>query len=66
MVDLVAGAAYLWHSNDKDSQWEIIPLDQVRSRLKFTVTRDDAYLDNLQKLREEMIETALAGELVAG
>ncbi|MCB1600287.1 MAG: elongation factor G [Lysobacterales bacterium] len=60
MVDLVAGAAYLWHSNDKDSQWEIIPLDQVRSRLKFTVTRDDAYLDNLQKLREEMIETALA------
>ncbi len=60
MADLVAGVGYIWASDDKDSTWETVPLDQLRARLKFSSTVDNDWIDQLPKLREEMLETALA------
>ncbi|MCU0753568.1 MAG: elongation factor G [Xanthomonadales bacterium] len=60
MVDLVEGAAYVWHSNDKDSEWEIVPLDQVRARFNFSVALDNSWVDQIPTLRNTLIESALA------
>ncbi|MFC5582074.1 elongation factor G [Rhodanobacter terrae] len=60
MADLVAGVGYIWASDDKDSTWETVPLDQLKDRLKFGATVDNEWIANLPKLREEMLETALA------
>ncbi len=60
MVDLIAGVAYIWESDDKDSTWETLPLDQVKGRLTFGSTVDNDWIADLPKLREEMLETALA------
>ena len=60
MADLVAGVGYIWASDDKDSSWETVPLDQLKDRLKFGSTVDNEWIANLPKLREEMLETALA------
>ncbi|MBL8202368.1 MAG: elongation factor G [Chromatiales bacterium] len=60
MVDLVAGVGYVWHSDDKDSEWEIVPLDQIKDRFNFATTRDNEWLADLPKLRQDTLETALA------
>ena len=60
MADLVAGVGYIWASDDKDSTWETLPLDQLKARLTFGSTVDNDWIDQLPKLREEMLETALA------
>ena len=60
MADLVANVGYIWASDDKDSTWETVPLDQLKDRLKFGSTVDNDWVANLPKLREEMLETALA------
>ncbi|MBL8225088.1 MAG: elongation factor G [Chromatiales bacterium] len=60
MVDLVAGVAYFWTAEEKDSPWETIPLDQVKDRFKFQSTRDNEWIADLQKLRKDTLETALA------
>jgi len=60
MVDLIAGVGYVWHSDDKDSEWEIVPLDQVKDRFNFATTRDNEWLADLPKLRQDALETALA------
>jgi elongation factor G len=60
MTDLVAGVGYIWASDDKDSAWETVPLEQLKDRLKFGSTADNEWIANLPKLREEMLEHALA------
>lgn len=60
MADLVAGVGYVWKEEDKDSPWESIPLDQLKSRFTFSATYDNEWIDRIPKLREEMIEGALA------
>jgi elongation factor G len=60
MVDLIAGVGYVWHSDDKDSEWEVVPLDQVKARFNFATTRDNEWLADLPKLRQDALETALA------
>ncbi|HVC18208.1 MAG TPA: GTP-binding protein, partial [Rhodanobacter sp.] len=60
MADLIAGVAYIWESDDKDSSWETLPLDQVKDRLSFASTADNEWIANLPKLREETLEHALA------
>ena len=60
MADLIAGVAYIWHSDDKDSEWETIPLDQLKSRFKFATARDNDWIDDIPKLRQDALETALA------
>ncbi len=60
MVDLVAGCAYVWSSDDKDAEWETVPLDQLEGRFKFSLKSDAAWIEQIPKLRQEMLETALA------
>jgi elongation factor G len=60
MVDLIAGVGYVWHSDDKDSEWEIVPLDQIKDRFKFPNAQDNEWLADLPKLRQDALETALA------
>ncbi|MSQ52591.1 MAG: elongation factor G [Betaproteobacteria bacterium] len=60
MADLVANVAYIWGSDDKDAEWETVPLDTLKGRFKFTATRDNDWIDQIPALRKEMLETALA------
>ena len=60
MVDLVAGVGYVWTADDKDSPWETVPMDQLAGRFKFASSADNQWLADLPKLREDMLETALA------
>ncbi|RDS82742.1 elongation factor G [Dyella monticola] len=62
MVDLIAGAGYIWDSSDKDSKWETIPLDQVADHPKvkaFTTTADTQWVSQLAELRAHSIESAV-------
>jgi elongation factor G len=60
MVDLVAGCAYLWSSDDKDAKWETIAWDDIAARVKVSGAQDKVWMAGLDKQRQEMIETALA------
>jgi elongation factor G len=60
MADLVAGMGYIWASDDKDSVWESVPLEQLKDRLTFGSSADNEWIANLPKLREEVLESALA------
>lgn len=60
MVDLVAGCGYVWDSDDKDAEWETVPLDQLKDRFKFALPTDQQWVDRIPELRQEMLETALA------
>ncbi len=60
MVDLVAGVGYVWAAEDKDSPWETVPMDQLAARFKFASSADNQWLADLPKLREDMLESALA------
>jgi elongation factor G len=60
MADLVAGAAYIWNSDDKDSVWETVPLESLRARFKFASNQDNEWIDRIPELRKELLETALA------
>ncbi|WEN14893.1 elongation factor G [Rhodanobacter sp. AS-Z3] len=60
MADLVAGVGYIWASDDKDSVWESVPLDQLKDRLKFDSNADNDWVANLPKLRSDLLESALA------
>ena len=60
MADLVAGVGYLWASDDKDSIWETVPLEEIKARLSFGASADNAWIADLPKLRQDLLETALA------
>jgi elongation factor G len=60
MVDLIAGLAYVWDSDDKDADWEKIPLDQLKGRFNFALPTDAQWIDRVAELRQESLETALA------
>ncbi len=60
MADLIAGVGYVWHSDDKDSEWETVSFEELKSRFKFATTRDNEWIDQLPKLRQDALETALA------
>ncbi len=62
MADLVANVGYIWQSDDKDSTWETIPLDELANHPKIKAlssTRDHQWVADLATLREEMIETVV-------
>jgi elongation factor G len=62
MADLIAGVGYIWEGSDKDSKWEIVPLDQVANHPKvqaFTTAADKEWVSKLAELRAESIETAV-------
>ena len=60
MADLVEGCGYIWQSDDKDSEWETVSLEQLQGRFKFNSTEDMDWIERLPKLREELLEAALA------
>jgi elongation factor G len=60
MVDLIAGVGYVWSVDDKDAEWERVPLDQLASRFKFAAAADNEWIANVPKLRQDALETALA------
>jgi len=60
MADLVANVAYIWESDDKDSTWETVPLDQLPGRFTFASAGDNAWIKRIPELRQELLEHALA------
>ena len=60
MVDMVAGVAYVFAADDKDSPWETIPLEGLEDRFTFSASRDNDWLRQVPKLRQDLLETALA------
>jgi elongation factor G len=60
MADLVANVAYIWKSDDKDSTWETVPLDQLPGRFTFAAAGDNEWLKRIPELRQELLEHALA------
>ncbi len=60
MADLIAGVGYVWHSDDKDSEWETVSFEELAKRFKFATTRDNEWIEQLPKLRQDALETALA------
>ena len=60
MADLVAGVAYIWSSDDKDAEWETIPLDQLKARFKFSTSADNDWIERIPALRQDLLESALA------
>ena len=60
MADLVAGVAYIWNSDDKDSEWETVPLDTLAGRFKFSSNQDNDWIAQIPKLRQDLLESALA------
>jgi elongation factor G len=60
MADLVANVAYIWQSDDKDSTWETLPLDQLPGRFTFASANDNAWIKRIPELRQELLEHALA------
>ena len=60
MADLVANVAYIWQSDDKDSTWETVPLDQLPGRFTFASASDNEWIERIPELRQELLEHALA------
>jgi elongation factor G len=60
MVDLVAGAAYVFRGEDKDNPWETVPLDGLEERFTFSASRDNDWIRQVPKLRQDLLEAALA------
>ena len=60
MADMVAGVAYIWASDDKDSEWETVPLEELKGRFKFTARHDTDWIERIPALRQDLLETALA------
>ncbi len=60
MADLVANVAYIWQSDDKDSTWETVPLDQLPGRFTFASPSDNTWIKRIPELRQELLEHALA------
>ncbi len=60
MVDLVAGAAYVWKGDDKDSPWDTIPIDELEGKFSFAASADNEWVKRVPELRQELLEHALA------
>ncbi len=67
MVDLVAMKAYVWHSDEKDAEWEVrdVDTDALAKDLKIVVKEDLDLLANVATLRQELVETAVEQDDVA-
>jgi|AGTN01.1.fsa_nt_gi translation elongation factor EF-G len=61
MVDLVEMKAYIWQSDDKDAQWEIVEADgdAIIERCKISVHEDKEILKAVADYRSELIDTCL-------
>ncbi len=60
MADIVAGVAYIWSSDDKDAEWETVPLETLKERFKFTTSVDNDWIERIPAIRQDLLESALA------
>src|SRR5471030_635636 len=60
MADIVAGVAYIWSSDDKDAEWETIPLEGLKERFKFATSVDNDWIERIPAIRQDLLESALA------
>ncbi len=60
MVDLVLMKAYVWDSDDKDAQWQVLDITpDFADKMNITVPSDRAILADIAKYRTELIDTCL-------
>ncbi|MBS0589543.1 MAG: elongation factor G [Proteobacteria bacterium] len=62
IADLIANCGYIWLGNDKDSQWETVPLNEIANHPQvkaFSNAVDKEWVASLAALRESSIETAV-------
>ncbi|MBB6250070.1 elongation factor G [Nitrospirillum iridis] len=60
MIDLVEMKAYVWFSEEKDSQWEVWDVtDDLADKLKITNAYDRELLGKVAEYRAELIDTCL-------
>jgi len=61
MIDLVEMKAYIWHSDEKDAEWEVaeIDADAIAERLKIVVKEDLDTLNDIALYRQDLVESAL-------
>ena len=64
MIDLVEQQALVWESDDKDAEWQKIPINDSNSTklaelLGITVPSDRKILDEYEKYRTELVDTCL-------
>ncbi|HEU4617504.1 MAG TPA: elongation factor G, partial [Gammaproteobacteria bacterium] len=60
MADLVANVGYIWDSDEKDAEWETVPLDEIEGRFNFAAAQDNEWIRRIPALRQELLELALA------
>ena len=66
MIDLVTMQALVWDSDDKDAQWQVIPVTEgMADKLGITVPSDRAILDAVQAYHTELVDTCLEMDDVA-
>ena len=61
MVDLVEMKAYVWHSDEKDAEWEVreVDTDAIAKDLKIVVKEDLDMLASVTELRQQLVESAV-------
>jgi elongation factor G len=60
MVDLVEMKAYVWDSDDKDAEWQILDVTpDIADKLGITVPSDRKLLSEVEQYRTELVDTAL-------
>ncbi|NFV80548.1 elongation factor G [Magnetospirillum aberrantis] len=61
MVDLVEMKGYIWESDDKDAQWDIVDADgaAIIERCKISVSEDKEILNAIADYRAELVDTCL-------
>jgi len=61
MIDLVEFKALIWHSDEKDAEWEVAEVDPaaIAKRLNIVVKEDIDILNDAFKYRTELLDMAL-------
>ncbi len=67
MIDLVEMKALIWHSDEKDAEWEVadVDVDAIAKRLNIVVKEDLDILHDVASYRQELVDTALEHDDVA-
>jgi elongation factor G len=60
MIDLVEMKALVWDSDDKDAEWQSLPIEgDMAAKLGITVPSDKKILDAIAQYRTELVDTCL-------
>jgi elongation factor G len=61
MIDLVQMKALIWHSDEKDAEWEVVDIDvaDIIKRLKIEVKEDIDTLNDIAIYRQDLIDSVL-------